>query len=74
MRSWSFAVPGSTLTTPEVAVGIAAGGADEIAVIGMAGQFPGATDVDAFWRNLVAGKNCTGELPAFYRDPTSSDA
>ncbi|HEX2092676.1 MAG TPA: beta-ketoacyl synthase N-terminal-like domain-containing protein [Longimicrobiaceae bacterium] len=27
----------------------------EIAVIGMAGRFPGAEDLDVFWRNLVAG-------------------
>jgi acyl transferase domain-containing protein len=26
-----------------------------IAIIGMAGRFPGAADVDEFWRNLVAG-------------------
>jgi amino acid adenylation domain-containing protein len=28
---------------------------DGIAIIGMAGRFPGAQDLDAFWRNLVAG-------------------
>ncbi|GAB1510155.1 AMP-binding protein [Actinophytocola sp. KF-1] len=28
---------------------------DEIAVIGMAGRFPGAADLDAFWWNLCAG-------------------
>ncbi len=27
----------------------------EIAVVGMAGRFPGAADVDALWRNLVDG-------------------
>src|SRR6185369_14550519 len=27
----------------------------EIAVIGMAGRFPGADDVEAFWRNLRDG-------------------
>ena len=29
---------------------------DGIAIIGMAGQFPGAPDVAAFWQNVVAGK------------------
>ncbi|MEU0504756.1 MupA/Atu3671 family FMN-dependent luciferase-like monooxygenase [Nocardia sp. NPDC005998] len=29
---------------------------DAIAVVGMAGRFPGASDVAEFWRNLVAGK------------------
>lgn len=28
---------------------------DEIAVVGMAGRFPGAADLDAFWWNLCAG-------------------
>ncbi|MET0396200.1 MAG: amino acid adenylation domain-containing protein [Longimicrobiaceae bacterium] len=27
----------------------------EVAVIGMAGRFPGADDIDAFWRNLQGG-------------------
>jgi phthiocerol/phenolphthiocerol synthesis type-I polyketide synthase E len=28
---------------------------EEIAVVGMAGRFPGAADIDAFWWNLCAG-------------------
>jgi acyl transferase domain-containing protein len=28
---------------------------NEIAIIGMAGRFPGAANVDAFWNNLCAG-------------------
>jgi amino acid adenylation domain-containing protein len=28
---------------------------DEIAIVGMAGRFPGAADLDAFWWNLCAG-------------------
>ena len=27
----------------------------EIAIVGMAGRFPGADDVDAFWRNVQGG-------------------
>ncbi|MEY7977501.1 beta-ketoacyl synthase N-terminal-like domain-containing protein, partial [Streptomyces pilosus] len=27
-----------------------------VAVIGMAGRFPGADDLDAFWDNLAAGR------------------
>ena len=27
-----------------------------VAIIGMAGRFPGASDVEAFWQNVVAGK------------------
>lgn len=29
---------------------------ESIAIIGLAGRFPGAADVDEFWRNLIAGK------------------
>ncbi|HWH00362.1 MAG TPA: beta-ketoacyl synthase N-terminal-like domain-containing protein, partial [Pilimelia sp.] len=35
----------------------------DIAVVGMAGRFPGADDVRAFWDNLAAGRTCVGELP-----------
>ncbi len=34
----------------------------EIAVIGMAGRFPGATDLEAFWANLVGGKDRISSL------------
>ncbi|WP_405497554.1 type I polyketide synthase [Streptomyces sp. NBC_00096] len=34
-----------------------------IAVIGMAGRFPGAADVDEFWANLCAGRDSVVELP-----------
>ncbi len=31
---------------------------EAIAVIGMAGRFPGAANPDEFWQNLIAGKDC----------------
>ncbi|MCW5623206.1 MAG: hypothetical protein KIT73_00620 [Burkholderiales bacterium] len=34
----------------------------EIAVIGMAGRFPGAATLDAFWRNTVDGRESIGPL------------
>jgi acyl transferase domain-containing protein/enoyl-CoA hydratase/carnithine racemase/acyl carrier protein len=34
-----------------------------IAVVGMAGQFPGAKNIDTFWQNIAAGKNCISEIP-----------
>ena len=37
--------------------------ADAIAVVGMSGCFPGARNLDEFWRNLVSGKDCTTEVP-----------
>jgi polyketide synthase PksN len=37
--------------------------ASDVAIIGMSGRFPDADNVEAFWRNLAAGKNCIGEVP-----------
>ncbi|HEX6969582.1 MAG TPA: amino acid adenylation domain-containing protein [Micromonosporaceae bacterium] len=34
-----------------------------IAVIGIAGRYPQAPDLDTFWRNLRAGRDCIGPLP-----------
>lgn len=36
---------------------------DEIAVIGMAGRFPGSPDVPSLWRNLLDAVGCTGLPP-----------
>ncbi|PWK14992.1 beta-ketoacyl synthase N-terminal-like domain-containing protein [Tumebacillus permanentifrigoris] len=38
--------------------------AEDIAVIGMAGRFPDADNLQEFWANLVAGKDCIQEIPA----------
>ncbi|SMF97500.1 Acyl transferase domain-containing protein [Methylomagnum ishizawai] len=35
-----------------------------IAIVGMAGRFPEAGDLDAYWRNLLAGRVCIREIPA----------
>ena len=34
-----------------------------VAVIGMSGKFPLADTLDAFWRNLEAGRDCIREIP-----------
>ncbi|HXI94072.1 MAG TPA: polyketide synthase, partial [Blastocatellia bacterium] len=34
-----------------------------IAIIGMAGQFPKAKNVDEFWQNLAEGRNCITQVP-----------
>ncbi|HEY0790561.1 MAG TPA: SDR family NAD(P)-dependent oxidoreductase [Chthoniobacterales bacterium] len=36
---------------------------EDIAIIGLAGRYPQADDVEAFWANLVAGKDCIQEIP-----------
>jgi acyl transferase domain-containing protein/SAM-dependent methyltransferase/acyl carrier protein len=38
-------------------------GADDIAIIGMAGRFPGSPDLASFWQNLKEGKNLIQEIP-----------
>jgi len=39
-------------------------GVAEIAVIGLAGRYPGARNVSEFWENLKNGRNCIREIPA----------
>jgi acyl transferase domain-containing protein/enoyl-CoA hydratase/carnithine racemase/acyl carrier protein len=36
---------------------------EPVAIIGMAGQFPQANDIDEFWQNIAMGKNCIGRVP-----------
>jgi acyl transferase domain-containing protein len=45
-------------------------GGSEIAIVGMAGRFPGAADVEAFWRNLRDGV----ESVAFFTDEEAESA
>ncbi|RUL78905.1 non-ribosomal peptide synthetase [Dyella choica] len=35
----------------------------DVAIIGLSGRYPGASDVHRFWDNLVAGRNCISEVP-----------
>ncbi|MEW6991527.1 SDR family NAD(P)-dependent oxidoreductase [Colwelliaceae bacterium 6441] len=35
---------------------------DAIAVLGMAGQFPQANNIDEYWDNIAEGKNCISEI------------
>ncbi|MEU6231860.1 SDR family NAD(P)-dependent oxidoreductase [Kitasatospora sp. NPDC047058] len=37
---------------------------EPVAVIGISGRYPGARDLDEFWRNLTAGRDCVTEVPA----------
>ena len=41
----------------------------DIAIVGMACRFPGARDLGAFWENVVAARDCTGDVPADRWDP-----
>src|SRR5262249_48090603 len=36
---------------------------EPIAIVGLSGRYPGALDVDGYWRNLRDGKDCITEVP-----------
>jgi acyl transferase domain-containing protein len=48
------------LSTHAAAIGV---GAARVAVIGIAGQFPGAATIEEFWSTLTAGRPATGPMP-----------
>ncbi len=37
--------------------------ADKVAVVGMSGRYPEAADLDAYWDNLIGGRDCVSEVP-----------
>ncbi|QKW15146.1 non-ribosomal peptide synthetase [Verrucosispora sp. NA02020] len=41
---------------------------DRVAVVGMACRFPGASDKEQFWRNLVEGRESIGDFPPLRLD------
>ena len=50
----------------------------DVAIVGMACRFPGAPDLPTYWANILAGRDCTTEVPAdrwdssTFFDPTST--
>ncbi|RMH39480.1 MAG: acyltransferase domain-containing protein [Deltaproteobacteria bacterium] len=53
--------------------------AEPVAIVGMAGTFPGAADVDRLWANVCAGVDAIGPVPAdrwdaSYYDPAARRA
>jgi acyl transferase domain-containing protein/NAD(P)-dependent dehydrogenase (short-subunit alcohol dehydrogenase family) len=50
-----------------------------VAVIGMACIYPGARNIDEYWRNIILGKDCVTEVPderwnkEIYYDPQSTN-
>ncbi|ACS85231.1 SDR family NAD(P)-dependent oxidoreductase [Musicola paradisiaca] len=70
------AFPRSASDKHPVAIASTAHKVEPIAIVGMSGRFPMARDLDAFWDNLVSGKDCIQEIPkqrwdwqALYGDP-----
>ncbi|MFE6488804.1 beta-ketoacyl synthase N-terminal-like domain-containing protein, partial [Streptomyces sp. NPDC057757] len=60
-RTSEFA-PTSVTRTPAVADPRT--GPEPVAIVGMAGAFPGSPDLEAFWANLIAGRDLVGTVPA----------
>ncbi|MGH8879373.1 MAG: type I polyketide synthase, partial [Stackebrandtia sp.] len=54
----------ATGTRAPVAGGSAGRTGDEIAIVGLSCRFPGSDDLDQFWADLVAGRDCITEIPA----------
>ena len=48
-------------------------GSTPIAIIGLSCLFPGAPNLDRFWRNIVDGVDAIGEVPAGRWDPSFYD-
>ncbi len=44
-------------------------GPHEIAIVGMGCRFPGASDLSTYFENILAGKDCIGDVPADRWDP-----
>ncbi|WP_262704979.1 MULTISPECIES: SDR family NAD(P)-dependent oxidoreductase [Streptomyces] len=59
-------LPAPKRSAQTVAAAPAAGSVAEepIAIVGMAGRFPGSPDLDAYWENLAAGRDLIEEIPA----------
>ncbi|MGK5637210.1 type I polyketide synthase [Streptomyces sp. URMC 126] len=52
----------TTVNSDVAADGLDEGAGTDIAVVGMAGRFPGARDLDAFWTNLTEGREAVAPL------------
>ncbi|MBU9326051.1 SDR family NAD(P)-dependent oxidoreductase, partial [Burkholderia gladioli] len=62
-RSRRAAMP-ATATTETQAPGREAPRREGIAIIGLAGRYPQAPDLNAYWENLREGRDCVTEIPA----------
>ena len=44
-----------------------------VAIVGMGALFPGASDLDSYWDNLIRGVDAIGEVPSDRLDPVFFD-
>jgi acyl transferase domain-containing protein/NADPH:quinone reductase-like Zn-dependent oxidoreductase/SAM-dependent methyltransferase len=55
---------GTTTAVASMPVEAGTPAAARIAIVGMAGRYPGAQDLAQFWQRLAAGEHSVGEIPA----------
>ncbi|MFI7343957.1 polyketide synthase [Streptomyces sp. NPDC050085] len=73
-RSAVPAVPASTALSPAPVEPVAPVVADGCAVIGVAGRYPGAEDVDAFWHGVLQARDTGSAAPGhLIADPDAFD-
>jgi acyl transferase domain-containing protein/acyl carrier protein len=56
--------PGTVAATVRAVQPSAVAGEHEIAIVGISGRFPGASDLEEFWKNLRDGCDAVTEVPA----------
>ncbi|MGX1835926.1 amino acid adenylation domain-containing protein [Streptomyces diastaticus] len=56
-------LPGPAAPSPGTSAGSGGGTAERIAVIGMACRFPGAADIEGYWKLLTSGTSAVGDVP-----------
>ncbi|MBN3728980.1 type I polyketide synthase, partial [Burkholderia sp. Ac-20379] len=54
----------AAIDAPAAEAGSSAGAPEPIAIVGLSCRFPQAADADAFWQNLLDGRDCIDEIPA----------
>ncbi|MTV56388.1 SDR family NAD(P)-dependent oxidoreductase, partial [Massilia buxea] len=57
---WLAPATAATPAAPESAPARTGG---DIAIVGLAGRYPGADDIDTFWQRLADGHDAVGEIP-----------
>ncbi|MGZ8219000.1 SDR family NAD(P)-dependent oxidoreductase, partial [Methylomagnum sp.] len=57
------AIPPAVPRADRFARPVAASAPEDIAIIGLAGRYPQADNLDEFWRNLASGQDCITRMP-----------
>jgi acyl transferase domain-containing protein/NAD(P)H-dependent flavin oxidoreductase YrpB (nitropropane dioxygenase family)/NAD(P)-dependent dehydrogenase (short-subunit alcohol dehydrogenase family)/acyl carrier protein len=69
----------ASAATPRESVDASIAAPADIAIVGMAGIFPDAANIDEYWRNIIFNKNSITEVPAqrwqpeLFYDPDTKD-